>query len=324
MRIALLTTEYPPFYGGVATWSGGVARALAEAGHDVRVFAHLGGGATGAAAEDVSAAVPVTRLHGRSWNRWGHLWTAAQVRPRLREGELVLAATWPLAGALVGQAPLAVAWHGSDLTRAPVIAGREVVAAAAVNLPVSRFLGGVLGAAHTVLPYPIRPGPPARRGDKLLVIARLNAQKGVDRAIRLAARLGRPIDVVGDGPERPHLEALAVELGVAATFRGFTREIPWEGTWAVALLSRPYPDGSGAEGLGLVLLEAAARGVPSIGSRVGGIPEAASAVLDDPDVDPVPELPDVDAVQGWLAANHGPERCVAAFEGVVAAGVGAD
>lgn len=311
MRVRIVTTEYPPFLGGVATWAGGVARALAGAGHEVDVFAHLGGGESEGAFE---AGVSVSRLRGRSWNRWGHVWTAAQVRPRLRSDDLVFATTWPLAVHLAPETRLAVAWHGSDLTRPALISGRAEVAGRAVNFPVSRYLGGILGAPHTVLPYPIEPTMPARRGDSLLVVARLNALKGVDRAIRLAARLGRPLVVVGDGPERPRLEALATELGVRADFRGATSEVPWDGTWAAALLSRADVDGSGQEGLGLVLLEAAARGIPSIGSACGGIPEAASVVLTDPDVGDVPELPGSDSVQDWLREHHGTARCVRAFE----------
>ena len=46
-------------------------------------------------------------------------------------------------------------------------------------------------------------------GKGILVVARLTTQKRVDLAITAAARLGVPCVVVGDGPERPALEALA-------------------------------------------------------------------------------------------------------------------
>jgi glycosyltransferase involved in cell wall biosynthesis len=309
--IHLLSSEYPPFAGGVASWCGAVAAALHTAGHPVRVYAHWGA---------PGADVPFTRLFGRSWNRQGHRFTAFQVRPRLREGDTVLAATWPLAAALPASMTPIVAWHGSDLTRPAVIPGRERVAARARNIVVSRFLGARLGAPSTWMPYPIEPTTPVRRGDALLTVARLVSTKGVDRVLRLGARLGRPVVVVGDGPERPALEALASTLPVRVSFLGATRDIPWEGTWALALLSRPHAEGGGEEGLGLVLLEAAARGIPTLGSRVGGIPEAATVVLDDPDHDEVPALPDPAAVQDWLRHTHGTARFLAAFEGVARAG----
>lgn len=299
----LLTTDYPPTLGGVATWSRAIAQLLTDAGETVRV--HSKGGGEGP--------IPVVRMWGRSWRKWQGVWAAASVWPRWRAGDVILAATWPLAVHLT-ERPLIVAYHGSDLTRPPPIAGRDRVVRSAVNLPVSRFLGAQLGAPHTVLPYPIAVTTPARRGGRILVVARLVASKGVDTSLRFAARLGRPITVVGDGPERAGLEHLATTLGLDARFTGAVPPdaIPWDEAWALTLFSRE-DEGGGAEGLGLVLLEAAARGVPSFGTRVGGVPEAASVVLDDPLRSDVPEPPGADEVQGWLAATHGPARTLAAL-----------
>ena len=305
VRIRVVTTEYPPFLGGVGTWTGAVAGALTAAGHEVDIFARFG---------EPDADIPFHRLHGPSWNRWGHLWAAAALRPRLGRDDIVLCSTWPLALALRNDRRILVGWHGSDLTRPALLPGRDSVAARALNLPVSRFLGGLLGGTHSVLPFPIEPMLPASRGDAILSVSRLITQKGVDRVVRLGARLGRPVVIVGDGPERSKLEALAGRLGVDARFTGATRDIPWDGTWALALMSRPYPDGTGAEGLGLVLLEAAARGLPTIGTAVGGIPEAASVVLHDPDHDDIPALPVADDIFAWLSTHHGVRRCVATLE----------
>lgn len=298
----LVTTDFPPRVGGIASWSVAVARVLVDAGEEVLVHAR----------EPGPSDLPVTRMWGRSWRRWQGVWGALSTLPRLRGDDVVLAATWPLAVHLVGRAPLLVAYHGSDITRPPPIPGRERVAAAAKNLPVSRFLGSLLGAPYTVLPNPIRPVAPARRGDAILVIARLGPLKGVDTAIEFAHRLRRPIVIVGDGPERPALEAQAEKLGVRATFTGALPpdQIPWDDTWALVLFSRTDAEG-GAEGLGIVLLEAAARGIPTLGTDVGGIPEAATVVLKDPLADTVPPLPSGQAVQSWLAEHHGPERTLA-------------
>ena len=208
----LLTTDFPPLDGGIATWTAGVAGALHDAGEPVEV--HVRGRPEG------RWPFPVVGMWGRSWARWGGVWAAISARRHLAAGDRILAATWPLATHLVGAAPLLVAYHGSDLTRPPRVTGLERVRSAAINLPVSRFLGERLGAPFTVVPSPIDPLPPVRRGDRLLVIARLGPLKGVDRAIRLARRLDRPITVVGDGPERAALERLAGELGVDAVFTG--------------------------------------------------------------------------------------------------------
>lgn len=302
----LVTTDYPPREGGISTWAEGTAAALRAAGERVEVYAPRRLGAAG-----------VTGLWGRSWARWAHVWVAAQVLPRVRSGDRVLAATWPLATSLVGRVDLSVVFHGSDLTRPPLTPGLDPIKSGARLLPVSRYLGGLLGVPHVVLPMPIRPTTRATPGDDLLAIARLGPLKGVDSAIRLAARSGRGITVVGDGPARADLEALAARLGVRARFTGSVphREIPWDGHYAALLLSRPDEDGSGAEGLGLVLLEAAARGIPTVGSNTGGVPEVAMRVIGKEDPLPLFGPDSAEEAVAFLTARHGPERQVAVLQG---------
>lgn len=65
-----------------------------------------------------------------------------------------------------------------------------------------------------------RPDPSVPRGEHWLSAGRLNKSKRHDLAIREAARAGKELRVVGEGPERASLEALARELGARATFLG--------------------------------------------------------------------------------------------------------
>ncbi len=90
----------------------------------------------------------------------------------------------------------------------------------------------------------------------------------------------------------------------------------------------PQTDGAGlgAEGLGLVLLEAASLGVPAIGCDVGGVSEAIGPglILEDPDHPNGEQINRWlgDAARGqaakeWVQKNHGPHACVSAIERVV-------
>jgi glycosyltransferase involved in cell wall biosynthesis len=107
----------------------------------------------------------------------------------------------------------------------------------------------------------------------LLFVGRLAAAKGVPvllGALRIA--LGRDpsltLTLVGDGPERPGLEALA--QGLPATFLGTRNQAE-----VAALLARHralvLP--SFAEGVPVVLMEAMASGRPVVTTRIAGIAE---------------------------------------------------
>jgi phosphatidylinositol alpha-1,6-mannosyltransferase len=95
------------------------------------------------------------------------------------------------------------------------------------------------------------------------------------RALAICQRQGPPIaaTLVGAGRLRPDFERLAQELGVRdlITFQG---TVPW-GEALFKMLDRAdlFIMCSLAEGLGKALLEAMARGLPAIGTSVGGIPE---------------------------------------------------
>ena len=121
---------------------------------------------------------------------------------------------------------------------------------------------------------------------RVLHIARLVPKKGTEVLLRAFAAARRAVPdaelvVVGDGPLRPALTALAAELGIgpAVHFRGALPHARTLHELRVARLlclpSTTGPDGD-QEGLGMVLLEAAATARPVIGTRHGGIPEAVS------------------------------------------------
>ncbi|HEY8469297.1 MAG TPA: glycosyltransferase family 4 protein [Longimicrobiales bacterium] len=119
--------------------------------------------------------------------------------------------------------------------------------------------------------------PGARNGRRRLIVPRrLFPKNGVEYFIRAMPLLRQGLDVeaviVGDGPERPRLEALARELGVADAVR-FLGARP--NTEMPALLGEAdvavFP--SLMEATSVAALEAMSCGRPVAASRVGGLPE---------------------------------------------------
>ena len=129
----------------------------------------------------------------------------------------------------------------------------------------------------------IRPRGHLEEQLRILHVARLVEVKGTRHLLRAFAKIARTHDpvrlqIIGDGPLKRPLQALARSLGVADRVE-FLGALPHAEVLAsmrkAAMLVLPgIRTATGREeGLGLVLLEAAATGVPVIGSRVGGIPE---------------------------------------------------
>ena len=107
-------------------------------------------------------------------------------------------------------------------------------------------------------------------------VGRLSHEKGADVFIQAFAKLPDPgveALIVGDGPERAPLEALARRLGIADRLI-FAGQIPEAGRLVpafdlVVLSSR-------TEGTPMVLLEALQAGMGVVATEVGGIPAAAN------------------------------------------------
>ena len=106
----------------------------------------------------------------------------------------------------------------------------------------------------------------------LLSVSRLTEQKGVDVAVRALPALAADVVLVvlGEGPERATLEALARELAVAD--RVF---LPGRVPDVAAWLRRAdaYVQPSRWEGFGLAVLEAMLAGLPIAASNVSSLPE---------------------------------------------------
>ncbi len=136
----------------------------------------------------------------------------------------------------------------------------------------------------------------------LLTVGRLVKRKGHDMVIRSLPEIIKQIPeikyvIVGDGPYRASLQTLADDLGVSdyVVFVGnITEERMLERYYRTAdvfiMTSRMLEEAGDVEGFGIVYLEAASCGLPSIAGRTGGVGEA---VLDN--------------VTGLLVDSTGPE-----------------
>jgi colanic acid/amylovoran biosynthesis glycosyltransferase len=125
---------------------------------------------------------------------------------------------------------------------------------------------------------------PGDRPVRLLTIARLTKQKGIEFAIRAMAMLvqsGRNVEysIVGDGHDRPEFEHLIQELGLAGRVQllGWKTEEQLRTVCRTAHLfilpSITGPNGQ-QEAQGVVFQEAQACGLPVVATRSGGIPES--------------------------------------------------
>jgi colanic acid/amylovoran biosynthesis glycosyltransferase len=149
--------------------------------------------------------------------------------------------------------------------------------------------------------------PPAEAAaaDSILFVGRLVEMKGCEYALRAmqvvqARRPTTEFTIIGDGPLRAGLEELATQLHVKCRFLGAqspatVREMLGKSR-LLCLPSVTTSDGHHVEGLGLVLLEAQAMGVPVVSTLHAGIPEAVA-----------------DGVTGTLVPERDSERLAAAI-----------
>lgn len=189
----------------------------------------------------------------------------------------------PLAAAAARLEGVPSVWHLHECAFGGA-AGRvaeRVVAAADLPLAVSAYvastfpsLAGRIRVLPNALLADIRPAPPRHGTQEPLTVGyvgQLKARKRADELLRaLAAVPGARAVVAGDGPDRPMLERLAVELGVDGrlSMRGFIPDVRdfYAGVDCVVIPSVDEP-------FGLVALEALASGRPVVAARSGALPE---------------------------------------------------
>ena len=263
---------------------------------------------------DPASLLPTALVALRNLRRWLPFLLAQQTQPRrsllwagLRLAALVRAAGCRHLHAHFAQASTAVAilagrmagcgvsfvGHGYDVYAAPedlpAKLGATDFAVAVCADMADDFRSLAAGAEVKLIPCGIeaqrfRAGEAAERPDafRILFVGRLVDSKGLDDLLHAMARARRArpmaLTVVGDGPLRGELEALAAELGLgeAVAFVG-ARATAWfaERASEFDVLVAPFrPGRNGTRDTGpIVLKEAMALGLPVIGTRFMGIKE---------------------------------------------------
>jgi len=171
-----------------------------------------------------------------------------------------------------------------QLARRTLLTRYRAICVASEHMRTEYVRHGVPEAQLHVLPPPPAgiqrdAAPPSGRrvSGQVALVGRLTALKGgtflIEALVLAGAQLGTPLflTVLGDGPERPGLEVRARALGLTARFTGWTGPAERNRILrTVDLLALPslWP-----EPWGLVGLEAACVGVPTVAFAVGGIPE---------------------------------------------------
>jgi glycosyltransferase involved in cell wall biosynthesis len=163
-----------------------------------------------------------------------------------------------------------------------------------------------LGRQATVLHPPVeidrfRPGPV---GDHYLVLSELMAHKRLDVAVRAFNALGRPLVVVGDGPEARRLARLA-----GPTVR-LTGRLPDRAVAGLLRSCRALVIPA-AEEFGIAAVEALASGRPVLAAEGGGVSESVEAGVTGAFFTGGDERVLIDCVRGFDALAVDPAACVA-------------
>jgi phosphatidyl-myo-inositol dimannoside synthase len=306
--ILFASQNFLPDVGGTQLYVTGLADALAARGHTLEVYCDASS-AGAAHVIDTARNYPIRRFGGfRPLLRWRK---ARAVSERLGQGgvDALVTDTWKSleqipAEALAGVRVFCLG-HGSEFLQMPrslkerrmraCLAKADIVAAnsrftadlvrphVSDKTKVEVIWPGVVPPAGAAPQFSERP---ANNAPKLITIARLEPRKGVDAVLRALPALRAKFpqiayDIVGKGEDRNRLIELSQALRVSdcVRFHGYISDDEKAALLSAAdlfLLPNRREPGS-VEGFGIVFLEAAAFGVPSLAGADGG---TADAVVD--------------------------------------------
>lgn len=303
MKVLLHCVYYPPEIGGLESHVAGLAEELVGRGHEVRVVTSRSRPELARNEEKRGVGLERTALPSRTPPGWV-AFAVGSIPATLHHAEWAdivhaqaIASVVPagIAAERFGR-PWLASFHTSHfLMRArrrawrPVLrrlvrwpdfalaASREIADVARDLAPGTR-VEALTNGVDTDRFRPLHhAGTPTPGAPTLIVPRRLFRKNGVEHLVRAIPEIrirfpGIRVRIVGDGPERTRLEALAADLGVAGAirFEGAVSHDEMPERLAQADLAI-FP--SLMEATSVAALEAMACGLPVVATRVGGLPE---------------------------------------------------
>lgn len=304
MKIIQISSYYPPHLGGQENAVQDLSRHLAEADHDVHVLtSRLGGGQAGKKTEDK---IKVNRMRGREFGhapimprfltslmKLAHkksiihlhvgqaftpemVWLASKLRraPYIAELHIDFEPSGP-AGILLPIYKRFVLGPVLRSAAAVIVLNQKTLQLVRKKYRVknkSLIMSNGIDEAYFDIQRPaFKTSPPKKIN--LLFVGRLSKQKNLPILLEALARtkLDVHLDIIGDGDERPTVEALIKKYKLNnVTLHGrLAREavLPFYGACDALVMPSLY------EAQPLVLLEAMAARIPIIGTNVIGVAE---------------------------------------------------
>jgi phosphatidylinositol alpha-1,6-mannosyltransferase len=335
--IFLITHEFYPVRGGIATFTEEIARASAGLGYEVEVWAQSAPPQTEKSWPFRLRRLPLRGSHDL-WCQVRLAWQLIRARRQLRHAIVYLPEPGPMMTMMLLQffkafrpRQLVLTFHGSEILKfshSPLrrwLAGRLIHHAVRVstltNYTQELLLASFPGAADKIFLTPgalrtdfvVVPPKPVRAQARIIVltVGRLHPRKGQLLTLRALQALAPEVRarleywVVGSPTKAGYADTLRATAAGADFPVKFLGNLPdeelsviYERADIFAMTSVNH--GHSIEGFGLVYLEAAAHGLPVVAHDVGGVSEAVN-----------------DGVTGLLVPPHRPAQLAAAFERLI-------